>query len=60
MNLTWLLRMAKLSRHPPSMRRVIIGAVAIGLALGIFGLEWLGLWPDWATLEPARRAPRLP
>jgi hypothetical protein len=60
MNMTWLLRMAKLVRRPPSMQRVIIGAVVIAIALGIVGLEWLDLWPDWAKLEPSRRRPRLP
>ena len=27
----------------------------IAACLAIFGIEWLGLWPDWATAEKMRR-----
>ncbi len=60
MSLTWLLRMAKWARHPPSMRQVQIGAVVLALALAIWGLDHFGFWPDWARVEKAPRAPRLP
>jgi len=58
MNMIWLLRAAKWARRPPSARMValVLGIVAAGLLLA--GLEWLGLWPDWATMET--RPPRLP
>lgn len=51
MNLTWLLRMAKWARRPPSMKQVKIGAVVLALAVAIWGLDAAGLWPDWARLE---------
>ncbi|WP_415184008.1 hypothetical protein [Phaeovulum sp.] len=56
MNLTWLLRMSKWSRRPPSWTRVKLVALVVALCLLLFGLEWAGLWPDWATL-PANRNP---
>lgn len=53
-NLNWLLRAARWVRNPPSERRVllVLGIIAVGLAL--VGLEHLGLWPDWATLDRPR------
>ncbi|MEZ5887410.1 MAG: hypothetical protein R3D56_11085 [Paracoccaceae bacterium] len=53
MNLRWLLRMSQWARRPPSMNRVILGAIVIGICLAIVGLEWFGLWPEWLTL-PAK------
>ena len=53
----WLLRMAKWVRHPPSPRRVKIVAIAVAAALAVAALEWFGLWPDWAQLEPLARRP---
>ncbi len=58
MNLTWLLRMARWARHPPSMRRVMLGAGVIALCLGLAGIEALGLWPEWLTAEPGKRLPK--
>lgn len=55
MNLIWLLRMSKWAHHPPSAKRVKLVFAAIALALIIFGIEWMGWWPDWATAE---RVPR--
>lgn len=54
MNEFWLLKMAQWVRHPPSMKRVIIGAVVLAAALIIIGADWLGLWPDWAHVTRAR------
>lgn len=51
---TWLLRMAKWARRPPSAARVRL-VVLIALAcLAVAGIEALGLWPDWATAERMR------
>ncbi len=46
-----LLRMSKWARRPPSEGRVklVLGVVAICLVL--FGIEWLGFWPDWLTMD---------
>jgi len=52
-----LFRAALWVRNPPSMKRVIMVFSFIAIALAIGGIEWLGLWPDWATAE---RIPRLP
>lgn len=57
MGLTWFLRMAKWVRNPPSPRQVKIVLGVIAIAAVIVGLEWAGLWPDWAQMD---RAPRLP
>lgn len=51
MNLTWLMRMARWSRRPPSMQHVMIGAVVLAIALAIWGLDAMGWWPDWARVE---------
>ena len=58
MNLTFLLRMARWARHPPSMRRVILVAGVIGLCLALAGIEWLGVWPDWLAVTPGKRLPK--
>lgn len=50
----WLLRMSQLARNPPSMSRVILGAVVIGICLLLAGAEWLGLWPEWLTVSTGR------
>ena len=59
MNPLWLLRMSRWVRQPPSRRRLIVAAVVVALVVTIWGLEHWGLWPDWATAEKMRRAPRL-
>ncbi|WP_406720742.1 hypothetical protein RPE78_12505 [Thioclava litoralis] len=55
MNLIWLLRMAKWVRHPPSKRQVRIMLVVAACVLLVLGLDWLGLWPDWAKSTPQNR-----
>ena len=55
MNQIWLLRMSRWARNPPSAKQVKLVFGIIGLALVIFGIEWMGWWPDWATAE---RIPR--
>jgi hypothetical protein len=48
------MRAAQWVRNPPSEARIKLVFGAIALALLIFGIEWLGLWPEWATTERAR------
>ncbi|MEW9920786.1 hypothetical protein AB2B41_14315 [Marimonas sp. MJW-29] len=55
MNPIWLLRMSKWARNPPSAARVKLVFGVIALAALIWGIEWMGWWPDWATAE---RIPR--
>jgi hypothetical protein len=58
MNMTWLLRMAKWARHPPSPGRVKLVLGVIALCLILVAVErWIG-WPDWLTVEPGRVRPR--
>ncbi|MGJ8626545.1 MAG: hypothetical protein ACSHXB_06250 [Sulfitobacter sp.] len=55
MNPNWLFRMSRLARNPPSLKRVKLVFGVIALAALIWGIEWMGWWPDWATAE---RIPR--
>lgn len=50
-----LLRMTQWVRNPPSPRTVKIALGVIALAAVIYGIELAGLWPDWASVEGARR-----
>lgn len=58
-NLIWLLRASKWARRPPSEKAVKFVFAIIGLGLLLVLIEWLGYWPEWATLDQGR-APRLP
>lgn len=55
MNPIWLLRMSKWARNPPSAARVKLVFGIIAVAFVIWGVEWMGWWPEWATAE---RIPR--
>jgi predicted acyltransferase len=50
-----LLRAKRWVQNPPSAKRVKLVFAVIAAALVVVGLEWLGLWPDWAQAE---RIPR--
>lgn len=58
-NLIWLMRMSRWVRNPPGWRKVILVLAVIALALAIVGLDYFGLWPDWARLDHPPRGPRL-
>ncbi|MFV0411071.1 MAG: hypothetical protein ACK5LJ_15645 [Paracoccus sp. (in: a-proteobacteria)] len=58
-NMNWLIRASRWVRRPPSMRMVIMVFAILLLGLSMAGLEKLGLWPEWATMEQGRK-PRLP
>lgn len=58
-NMIWLMRAVRWVRSPPSARMVALVLAVIATALLIVLLEWLGAWPEWATLEEGRR-PRMP
>ena len=51
MNMRHFLRMARLAKRPPSEARVklVFGVIAFCLLLAL--VEYLGLWPDWATVD---------
>ena len=50
--LIWLMRASRWSRRPPSARRVRMLLAVIALGLAIVALEWFGLWPEWAQMDP--------
>lgn len=59
MNPIWLLRMVRWLRHPPSLARVILVAVTIGLCLAVVGIEHFWGWPDWLKVNgPMRGLPK--
>ena len=55
----WLLRAVQWVRNPPSgaQVRVVVAIVAAVILLGT--VEWMGWWPEWATLDSrSHRMPR--
>ena len=55
-----MLRMSKWARNPPSARMVMMVAGIVVVALLIVGVEkYLG-WPDFLSLDPQPRRPRIP
>lgn len=54
MNIRHFLLMSKWVRHPPSAKRVKLVFAVILLCLIIVGIEYLGLWPDWAHTQSLR------
>jgi hypothetical protein len=55
MNPLWLIRMSRWARNPPSLKRVILVFSICAVAIAIWGIDYLGYWPDWARAE---RIPR--
>ncbi len=58
MNPMWLMRMARWARIPPSMRQVRAFLAILAVCLALVGIEALGLWPDWATVQGGGRPVR--
>lgn len=58
MNPTWLLRMARWMRHPPSPRRVVLVLSVMAACLALFAVERFVGWPDWLTVNGPARPPR--
>ncbi len=56
--MTWLLRMARWARHPPSPGRVrlVLGVIAVCLVLA--GIEAIWGWPQWLTVNSGGRGLR--
>ena len=50
-NMMWLMRAVQWVRNPPSARRVwlVVGVITAVIALGT--VEWMGWWPQWATVD---------
>ena len=51
----WFMRATQWVRHPPSAKRVKFVFAIIAVAALIFGIEWMGWWPEWATAEKVNR-----
>lgn len=58
--MNWLIRMSRWSRNPPSMKRVLLVFGIVAVALIIFGIEMLGYWPEWATMDNKQMRRTLP
>ncbi|MEY3960286.1 MAG: hypothetical protein RIR14_940 [Pseudomonadota bacterium] len=55
MNLTWLLRMTKWARRPPSPARVKLVLGVVALCLALWGIELVWGWPEALTVNrPAK------
>lgn len=55
MNIVWLMRMKRWVQNPPSPRRVKAVFIIIAIAAAIYGIEYMGWWPEWATAERMNR-----
>lgn len=51
MNLTWLMRMSKWARKPPSMGQVKLVLSVVAFCFAIWGIEQLWGWPDFLTVN---------
>ncbi len=51
----WFLRMSRWARNPPSQKKARMVAIIFLICLAIWAIEYMGLWPDWATAQRALR-----
>lgn len=58
MNIRFLLLMRRWVERPPSATRMKLLAAVVTIGFAIYGLEYYGYWPDWATSEKARIKPK--
>lgn len=49
--MTWLLRMARWARHPPSARRVVLVLGVVAACLALAAVERIWGWPEALTLD---------
>lgn len=57
MNTTWLMRMARWVRHPPSPQRVKLVLAVVALCFVLYGVELFFGWPDTLSVERIRAKP---
>lgn len=55
MNPWWLVRMARMARHPPKLWQVKVMVVVVVASLAIAGVERVWGWPDWARVNGGSR-----
>lgn len=53
----WLLRAKRWAQHPPSLGRVLLVLGVIAACLALVGVEALGLWPDWLSVNSLKARP---
>ncbi|GAB5436903.1 hypothetical protein [Falsiruegeria mediterranea] len=51
MNIRHFLRMSRIARNPPSEKQVLRFLAVLGVCLLLFGIEFFGFWPEWATVN---------
>lgn len=51
MNIRHFLRMSRWARNPPSEKQVLWFLSALAACLVLFGIEYLGFWPEWAKVN---------
>lgn len=54
MNPRFFLKMARIARHPPWRKTILLWIAVVGIALVLFGIERLIGWPDWLTVNSHR------
>jgi hypothetical protein len=55
MNPVWLMRASQWVRNPPSPKRVKFVFAIVAVAALIWGIEYMGWWPEWATATRVNR-----
>ena len=48
----WYIRMYKWARNPPSPEKVKLVLLVVLACFALWGVELLGLWPDWLAVNP--------
>lgn len=55
MNPRWLLHAKRWAQNPPSMKKVLFDVGIVVFCVALYGLEQLGLLPDWMAADRVRR-----
>ncbi|MCO4841316.1 MAG: hypothetical protein KC439_00215 [Yoonia sp.] len=55
MNPRWLLHAKRWAQNPPSMKKVLFVVGIVVFCVALYGLEQLGLLPDWMAADRVRR-----
>jgi hypothetical protein len=58
MNVRHLLRLRRWAQNPPSVARMKLLLAVAAILILIYGLDYFGYWPDWATSENIRVKPK--
>jgi hypothetical protein len=48
----WFIRMYGWARNPPSLEKVRLVLLVVLACFALWGIEHMGLWPDWLTVNP--------